>query len=126
MVLPKGQFRFLFTAKNYADSVAFYRDGLGLAIDHDWDFGPADRGTVFIAGTGMIEVLAPVPGKKPEKPAGGSLLIEVENMTDFHQMCLDRGLKIVQEPTDYPWGHRIIRLQDPDGIILSFFAPIQD
>ena len=48
MVLPKGQFRFLFTPKNYADSVTFYRDGLGLAIDHDWDFGPADRGTVFI------------------------------------------------------------------------------
>ena len=54
------------------------------------------------------------------------IAIEVENMLDFHQMCLDRGLKIVQEPTDYPWGHRIIRLQDPDGIILSFFAPIQD
>ncbi len=124
MVLPKGQFRFLFTPKNYADSVTFYRDGLGLAIDHDWDFGPADRGTVFIAGAGMIELLGAAPGSQVIQPAGGSLLIQVENMANFHQMCINRKLKIVQEPTDYPWGHRIMRLEDPDGIVLSFFVPI--
>ena len=62
MVLPDGQFRLMFTAQDYAAAVAFYRHGLELPLDHDWDFGPGDAGSVFKSGGGMVEVFRAAPG----------------------------------------------------------------
>lgn len=124
MILPTGQFRFVFTAGDYPASLAFYRDGLGLPVDHDWDYGPADRGTVFLAGGGMIEIFAPAPGVQRLPPQGISMSIEVESADAWYQRARERGLKVIAEPATYPWGHRIVRLEDPDGIAVSLFNDI--
>lgn len=125
MVLPNGQFRLVFTPKDYEASVVFYRDGLKLPIDHDWDYGGGDRGTVFVAGSGMIELLGAVPGSQYEPPQGVNVLIQVDDADKWFQLARDRELSVVQEPTSFPWGHRIVRLIDPNGLIISLFATIQ-
>lgn len=124
MVLPQGNFRFVFTARNYAASVAFYRDGLGLPIDHDWDFSPADRGTVFVAGGGSVEVFGRAEDSEYLSPRGVSMTIQVTDVDAFYQLARQRGLTIVDPPADYPWGQRILRVSDPDGIIISLYTPI--
>ena len=35
-----------------------------------------------------------------------------------------RGVKLVSEPTDQPWGHRTLFFRDPDGNVLEIYADI--
>ena len=124
MVLANGQFRFMFTARDYAASVAFYRDDLGLPLDHDWDYGPGDAGSVFHAGAGMIEIFSAAPGVEVARPQGVSMLIQVDDVDAFYRHAQERGLKVLLEPTTFPWGQRVLRLEDPDGIIVALFTPV--
>lgn len=119
-----GQFRVVFFPQNYEASVAFYREGLGLEVDHDWDFGGGDRGIVFIAASGMIELLGLAPDQEYVQPQGIGMLVQVDDADRWFQLARERGLTVVQEPTSFPWGHRIVRLADPDGIVVSLFATI--
>ncbi len=124
MVFANGQFRVIFSPQDYEASVAFYRDGLGLPLDHDWDFGGGDRGAVFIAGGGMVELIGLMPGQEYVQPKGMGLLIQVDDADRWHKLAGERGLTVIQEPTSYPWGHRIVRVADPDGIVVSLFSLI--
>ena len=65
-----GQFRFAYFTPLYEETLAFYRDGLGLPIAGSWDRNPADRGTIFGAASGLIEVLM-LPGKGSTLPSLG-------------------------------------------------------
>lgn len=125
MVLQNGQFRVMFSPLDYDASVKFYRDGLALPVDHDWDYGVGDKGTVFIAGGGMVELLGMAPDAVYIQPQGMSLLIQVEDVDGFYEQVKARGLKIYQEPANYPWGHRIFRVKDPDGVVVSLFSPVK-
>jgi len=125
MVLRDGEFRFVFTAKDYAKSVAFYRDDLELPVHHDWDYGPDDKGTVFFAGPGLIEIFSPVGGATFVKPAGVGMLLRVADVDEWYQRALALQLPVIQEPTTYPWGHRVMRLTDPDGIVVSLYSPVE-
>lgn len=124
MVLTNGQFRVVYSPQDYEAAVAFYRDGLGLPVDHEWDFGGGDRGIVFIAGGGMVELIGLMPGQEYVKPQGIGLLIQVDDADRWFKLAGERALNVVQEPTTYPWGQRIVRLADPDGIVVSLFAPV--
>jgi catechol 2,3-dioxygenase-like lactoylglutathione lyase family enzyme len=56
--MSEGQFRFAFFTPAYEATVAFYRDGLELQVAETWDRNPEDRGTIFRAASGLIEVMA--------------------------------------------------------------------
>jgi catechol 2,3-dioxygenase-like lactoylglutathione lyase family enzyme len=56
--MGKGQFRFAYFTPKYEETVAFYRQGLELQSIEAWDRTPDDRGTLFGAASGVIEVLA--------------------------------------------------------------------
>ena len=124
MVLENGQFRFMFTARDYASAVAFYRDGLQLPLDHDWDFGPGDAGSVFKAGMGMIEVFSPAPDAEYVRPSGISMLLQVDNVDEWMDRALERDLSIEEEPRTQTYGQRTLRLRDPDGIIVTLFHSV--
>jgi len=124
VVLENGQFRFMFTARDYATAVAFYRDALQLPLDHDWDLGPGDAGSVFKAGMAMVEVFSPAPDAKYVKPSGVSMLLEVDNVDKWMERALERDLTVVEEPRTQSWGQRTLRLQDPDGITVTLFHSV--
>lgn len=121
MILEDGGFRFVFTARDYEASLAFYRQGLNLPLHHDWDFGPNDRGTVLYAGLGLIEIFAPVEGQPYVQPQGVSMSIMIDNADAAYQDALDKGLKILEAPMSFDFGQRLFRLQDPDGITVSLY-----
>jgi len=60
-----GEFHFIYNTDEYDSTISFYRDGLELPIIAAWDEGPEDRGTVFRAAFGIIEIMAH-PETKPE------------------------------------------------------------
>lgn len=124
MILSNGQFRFVFRPQNYETSVAFYREGLGLSVDHEWDYGGGDRGIVFYAGSGMVELLGLMSADEYVKPVGVEMVVQVDNADRWFELAQERKLPVLLEPTTFSWGHRIVRVVDPDGIVISLFEVI--
>jgi catechol 2,3-dioxygenase-like lactoylglutathione lyase family enzyme len=107
--MSTGEFRFVFFANDYESTLTFYRDGLELPIIGGWDRGPDDRGTLFQAASGIIEVIHP-HGRELVPPQGAWLLFQVDNVDDWYQHVRTKGLRILQELTNQPWGHREFKL----------------
>ena len=55
------------------------------------------------------------------KGAGLFLYISVDNVDEFHQAMLSKGLKPSTKPQDQPWGNREFIIRDPDGYRLVIF-----
>ena len=119
-----GEFRFIFRAEDYEASVTFYRDGLELPIVGSWDRGPAQRGTLFQAASGIIEVLALAPGEAYTPLQGGELAYEVDDVDEQYRRVQEKGLPIRGELADKPWGHRTFSVTDPDGIKVIVYSII--
>jgi catechol 2,3-dioxygenase-like lactoylglutathione lyase family enzyme len=93
----RGQFRFSYFTPDYDATVAFYRDGLGLPVVESWNRNPDDRGTLFGAASGLVEVL-----KRPESgdslhlwdersPQGSFMVIEVEDVELKYRQVSEKG-----------------------------------
>jgi len=125
--LRNPQFRFAYFSPKYEETLTFYRDGLELTVISAWDRSPDDRGTVFAAASGMIEVLAlPSSGESEHlwdgrPPQGAFMVIEVENVEALYQIAVERGLPIQEALKEQPWGHRGFCVRDPNGLTIYFF-----
>lgn len=124
------EFRFAYFTSRYDETVCFYRDGLKLSLINHWDRGPDDKGSVFAAAAGSIEVLA-----RPNKgtvshmlddraPQGAFMVIEVENVEEKYKRAVRHHLPIAQVLMDQPWGHRNFCVTEPNGLVLYFFQEI--
>jgi len=56
-----------------------------------------------------------------KKGTGIFLYLGVENVDEFHNELLSKGLKPAGEPKDQPWGNREFMIHDPDGYKLVIF-----
>ena len=56
------------------------------------------------------------------KGAGQYVHISVDNIDEFHEELVAKGMKPLSQPEDFPWGHREFVLEDPDGYKLVFFT----
>ena len=119
-----GEFRFIFRAREYAATVNFYRAGLELPVVHSWDRGPAQRGTVFQAASGLIEILALAPGQKHASLRGVELAYQVDDVDAWYRRVREKGLPIAGELADKPWGHRSFSVTSPDGIKVILYTII--
>ena len=126
MIVSNGEFRVVFVAKDYQASTHFYGKVLGLPIHHDWNFGDVDCGSVYHCGTGLLEVLGGLPGIDYEAPVGAWVSMQVEDVDAAYAHVKAAGVTIVEAPQDYPWGHRILKVADPDGLHIWLFAPITE
>ena len=128
--MSEGQFRFAYFTPHYESTVAFYRDGLQLPILETWDRNPDDRGTLFGAAAGMIEVVAsPKSGESSHlwddrPPQGAFMVIEVDQVEARYQRAIEKGLPVKQELKDQEWGHRSFCVCEPNGLVIYFFSKI--
>ncbi|MHB1305002.1 MAG: VOC family protein [Acidiphilium sp.] len=123
-----GQFRFAYFTSRYEATVAFYREGLELPVISGWDRAPDDRGTLFGAASGMIEVLA-LPSDDqsdhlfdPRPPQGAFMVVEVDRVDEWYRRAVRKGLPIQQELEDRSWGHRSFCIREPNGLTLYIFS----
>lgn len=71
---------------------------------------------------GKDEGAKPSRGTTPSKESSGLLLyLSVDNVDDFHNFLLSKGVKPSTKPQDQPWGNREFLLRDPDGYHLVIF-----
>ncbi|NNK72278.1 MAG: hypothetical protein HKO94_03705, partial [Flavobacteriaceae bacterium] len=105
-------------------------DKLGLHLEHSWDRNKNDKGALFRAGFGLIEVLQlpyedryKIQGLDYRKPQGAFMVIQVWNIDDLFKKYKAAGVSFKQEIVDQEWGHRTFSIIEPNGVTLLF---IQD
>ena len=130
--MNQGTFRFSYLTPDYDATVAFYREGLDLPMLESWDRDDDDRGALFAAASGAIEVLArPKTGDAfnflGDRPAHGVfMVIEVDDVEQAYRKVIEKGLTVPQHLTTQAWGHRSFCVCDPNGLTLYFFTAIMN
>ena len=84
---------------DYERTLAFYRDGLGLAI----------------AGQSLIEIAAH-GGSEVPTIFDGALWLQVRDIDSAVAELESRGIPIEREAQQEPWGLVELWLRDPDGV----------
>lgn len=105
-----------------AASAHFYRDTLGFQID--FMFGePPDHAAVSRGEwTGKIVTiqLSRVDAEREITPAGYLYIFMDTNLDKLCEQYRERGVEIVSEPTNQPWGMREFAIRDLSGHLLVF------
>jgi len=126
----EGKFRFAYFTDNYRETCYFYGNTLELKREHSWDRNDHDKGSLFKAGLGLIEILL-LPGDEKHKiegldyrqPKGAFMVIQVWEIIELFEKYKTKGVTFKQEIVDQSWGHRSFSIEDPNGVVLLF---IQD
>jgi len=108
--------RFLLHPAHYADSVAFYRDIVGLHPMREFGSGDAS-GIVFFLGGGYLEITESAV-QPPTKAT--ELWLQVRDVEQAHERLQQADVPIVEAPSKKPWGLIEMRVKDPDGLTLIF------
>ncbi|BBY63156.1 VOC family protein [Mycolicibacterium helvum] len=113
--------RMLLRPADYARSVSFYRDALGLAIAREYS-----GGTVFYAGQSLIELAGHGAPEHRGAPLPVSLWLQVRDLYSTQQDLRDRGVEIAREARRESWGLHEMHVSDPDGMTLIFVQVPED
>jgi catechol 2,3-dioxygenase-like lactoylglutathione lyase family enzyme len=115
------------TVNDLDESLAFYRDALGLEVRNDVASGGFRWVTLGSASQPGLEIVLSEPHAGRSQADGDTmqeLLIKgVLPMTVFRTDDLDAtfetvrasGAEVLQEPIDQPWGPRDCAFRDPSG-----------
>jgi predicted enzyme related to lactoylglutathione lyase len=116
------------TVNDVDESVAFYRDGLGLEVRNDVSSGPFRW--VTLGGDDGTEVVLSQPHAGRSEADGdalqqlltkGVLPVIVFSSPDLDaafEQARATGAEVLQEPIEQPWGPRDCAFRDPSGNIV--------
>jgi uncharacterized glyoxalase superfamily protein PhnB len=115
------------TAKDLLQSVAWYRDVLGFKVDsiRERDGKPAAAGVQ--SGAAKIFLNQDDGGRGWERVKGEGFAITFDTAQDVDAIAArikSTGWALAMEPTDMPWGVRMLRVLDPDGYKLGIWRPL--
>ena len=121
-------------ARDFDKSLAFYTDGLGFPVAHQWGEGDKRIALLDIGDGNYVELFASAPGQSPELgddvPAPWPYFHLAFRSTDVdadiaHVRAL--GCPITVEPKTVAVGSKTIRVGfflGPDGEVLEFFSTV--
>jgi catechol 2,3-dioxygenase-like lactoylglutathione lyase family enzyme len=107
--------RMLLRPADYQQSLAFYRDQIGLAIAREYG-----GGTVFFAVQSLLELAGYGSPDHSRGPFPGALWLQVRDIEATQAELRGRGVAIAREARQEPWGLHEMHVLDPDGITLIF------
>jgi uncharacterized glyoxalase superfamily protein PhnB len=115
------------TAKDLLQSVAWYRDVLGFKVDsiRERDGKPAAAGVQ--SGAAKIFLNQDDGGRGWERVKGEGFAITFDTAQDVDAIAnriKSTGWTLAMEPTDMPWGVRMLRVLDPDGYRIGIWRPL--
>jgi len=128
-----------FTVSDMDRSIKFYTDIMGMKLE--FDMGASVGGPVCEAVTGcpgveirtaflridggILELVQYSPagkaleGNKPSDTGSAHVCFKTDNIQEFHQKLLKKGLTVVSEPQQVDEATWIMYFRDPDGIYLE-------
>ena len=101
--------------KSMKESVEFYSEVMGLAIDSEYNLGAMGRITLMRgAGEAMVELI-----ESPSYPTGfWSVGISVDDMDEAMAKYREKGAKVLGEPVPITGG-KCAFIEDPNGVRLA-------
>ncbi|MEV6283111.1 VOC family protein [Kribbella sp. NPDC051770] len=126
------QLRLVVTAPDYAETVAFYRDVLGLPTEEAYS---SEDGSVTIldAGRATLEITDPNHAEYIDRVEVGKrvagqfrLALQVTDAAGTTRTLTEAGASLIAEPTLTPWNSLNARLETPGGIQLTLFEELGD
>jgi catechol 2,3-dioxygenase-like lactoylglutathione lyase family enzyme len=113
-------------ARQMAAMREFYGTTLGLPLHKEL----SPRWIEFRIGPNVLALAE--PGARfddPSPPVGVlslqlALRVERDEVNGCAAILAERGVRIIEGPTDQPFGHRTLFFRDPDGNVLESYAEI--
>ncbi|WP_297693614.1 VOC family protein [uncultured Eudoraea sp.] len=109
----EGAFRFTYFTDKYEETFNFYKNKLNFNLEHAWDRNDHDKGALFKAGAGLIEILLRtaddenrIPGLDYRMPQGVFMCLQVWDIDTLFKKYQTIGIPFKQEVVDQSWGHR--------------------
>jgi lactoylglutathione lyase len=120
--------RVVLTVTDFDETVAFYRDVLGLEQLADWS-GDDGRVILLEVGQATLELFDERQAETVDRIEAGKrvsgpvrLALEVDDVDGTTQRLLAAGATAEASPVVPPWGGRNARLRAPDGMQLTLFS----
>lgn len=119
MILPMNTISMVMLGVGNIDrSVQFYRDTIGLTLQHD------AGGFAFLAAGAVTLALSEQLGKAITPISGATeLIFPVESVTAQRTALLEKGCQFLNEPREASPGSWASSFTDPDGHRLTLFGP---
>jgi catechol 2,3-dioxygenase-like lactoylglutathione lyase family enzyme len=130
-----AEIRFAFYARDFARSLRFYQETIGLLQTGGWD-RPDGKGALLTVPSerpggiaAVVEILgaaegAPYSGPAPSGLSLGLRLASLEALEAAYRRLEQAAAPLAGPPVDHPWGHRSFVLTDPDGIQIHLYAEL--
>ena len=117
------QFVFVIMTDRFDESVAFYRDGLGLELLEEWT--EHGHGAVLSAGGhARVEL---IDTEVSDKPSATTFMgIQVDDVEAVHGRLVSIGASVRGEPIAKQWGGRGFVAFDPNGVAVNLYTAYEE
>jgi lactoylglutathione lyase len=122
-----GEFRIALTVDDYAKSLSFYRDVLGLSLIHEWP-SEEGHGAILSLTNATLEILDKAHSAWVDRMEAGRrvsgqvrLAVQFQDLAAAIDAASAAGARLVRGPVETPWKDLNARLAGPDGIQMTFF-----
>lgn len=106
----------IFTSRDLARASAFYVEHLDAKVTYRF---PPEGAPVYLSlQIGASPFGLGLDPTTPEGPSRASLWVYVEDCDAAVERLRVAGATVSAEPADQPWGERVARVLDPDGMTL--------
>ncbi|TJY69575.1 VOC family protein [Arthrobacter sp. CAU 1506] len=115
------------TVNDPAESIPFYRDGLGLEVRNDVANGGFHWITLGSPDQPELELVLSAPHAGRSQADGDQLqellvkgvlpmlVFRTDDLDALFERLVSFGAEVLQEPMDQPWGPRDCAVRDPSG-----------
>ena len=124
---PVMELRVALTTEAFDRLASFYRYGLGLEPSQVW---PADQGRALVLdmGKATLEVFDEKQAQTVDQIEAGRRIsgqirfaLQVPDLDAAMKRLQAHGATAVHAPVIAPWGDKIVRFQDPDGMQITLY-----
>jgi len=96
----------------------FYCDKLGFEMT--FLYKPFGENEPFYCGVSRDGIMLHLSSFPEDGKAGNAVVLIVNNVDNFYQEFLQKGVQIDLPPTDQSWGNREMYISDPDANSIRF------
>ena len=114
------------TVNDVEKSLHWYRDVVGFHCKETWEDEGTLTGVELVAGSQSLMLVQDDWAKGRDRVKGVGIrlmLMTTQELDDIAEAIKERGGTLESEPADTGWGSRAFALKDPDGFLLTIFAP---
>ena len=126
--VPRGEsLQVSITGNDLQQSLHWYVDVVGFKEERRIERDGKLRGITLSAGNARITINQDDGAKGKDRPKGVGYSLHLSTMQDIDTLAAAikaRGGTLVSEPADMPWGARIFRLHDPNGVLWVISKPL--